>query len=54
MHALAFVCRLFYYLIDLNNRLHLGPCSQLNHIRLAFPTICVSGTNPQNRLSWLL
>jgi len=42
------------YLMDVNNRFHLGPPSQLIQIKLARPTICVSGTNPQNLLSWLL
>lgn len=35
------------YLIPFINLFHLGPLSQLNHIKDAFPTISVSGTKPQ-------
>lgn len=36
-----------YYLMLFINLFHLGPLSQLNQMRDAFPTICVSGTKPQ-------
>lgn len=39
------------YLIERNIRFHLGPFSQLNHIKDALPTTWSSGTNPQKRLS---
>jgi hypothetical protein len=42
------------YFMLLKMRFHRGPFSQLNQMKLALPTTWVSGTKPQNLLSWLL
>ncbi len=39
------------YFIDENKRFQRGPFSQLIQMKLALPTIWVSGTKPQTRLS---
>lgn len=40
-----------FYFIVLNRRFQRGPLSQLNQMSAALPTIWLSGTKPQKRLS---